>query len=165
MAEAFRSRRTKSVFVLPSWHRGSSTTSVRLSKIQSFLKRRLARAAMARDAKRQVAWNVPRKPIDTARPAKAAATHRFKGDIQGFCASCAMWIDLRCGFSPLSSWNPIGMGISAMGDLNGNVMVSSPKCIGILPRQSAREAPLLRCESFPHDGPWTPDPCCNLPCS
>lgn len=40
----------------------------------------------------------------------------------------------------------------------GTVVVSSPKCIGIHPRQSVREAPLLRCESFPHDGPWTLTP-------
>lgn len=38
------------------------------------------------------------------------------------------------------------------------VVVSSPKCIGIHPRQSVREAPPLRCEGLPHDGPWTLTP-------
>lgn len=75
----FEAEEPKVFFVLSSRHRGPSNTSVRLSRIQSFLRRRLARAAMARDAKCQVAWNVSGQPIYTARPAKQPQHTGLKG--------------------------------------------------------------------------------------
>jgi len=142
----FEVRRTKSVFVLSSWYRGPSTTSIRHSKTTAFLKGRLARAVMARDAKMSGS-------LDSTRSRQPGQPQQFNGDVQGFCASHAMWTDPHCGFLPLSSKDYIGIGNTAMDTRSGNVVVSSPKCIGIHPRQSVREAPLLRCESFPHDGP------------